>query len=271
MLEYSSPVPLSATERQDYALAAVEFAEEAGRCVLPFFRSGFEISNKDDGGGFDPVTEADRTAEQQIRDRLLERYPSHGVFGEEFGHKQGDGLTWVIDPIDGTRAFMTGMLHWGVLIALFDGHDAVVGVMHQPFTGETFWGDGETASYHRGGDVRALSVSGVQGLSDAMVGSTGPQFFDPGELAAFDRLSARAKSTRFGGDCYIYCMVAMGFMDLAVETGLKPYDIQALIPIVRGAGGVVTDWQGGNPALGGRIVAAGSEELHAQALQVLSS
>ncbi|MEZ5559359.1 MAG: inositol monophosphatase family protein [Pseudomonadales bacterium] len=190
------------------------------------------------------------------------------MFGEEFGATSGNGLTWVIDPIDGTRAFMTGMLHWGLLLALFDGQTPVLGVMHQPFTGETFYGDNRSARYRRAGQERVLRTRQGVALDAAVLTTTSPRLFADGdERAAFDRLERAVKLSKYGGDCYIYAMVAMGYVDLASDAGLKPYDIQALMPIIRGAGGTVTTMEGGDPSMGGCILASGSAELHRQALE----
>ena len=157
----------------------------------------------------------------------------------------------MIDPIDGTRAFMTGMLHWGVLLALFDGQEPVIGVLHHPFTEE-----------------RVLRCRACPSLSDAVLTTTSPRLFeDPAERAAFDRLEGAVKLSRYGGDCYIYAMLAMGFVDLATDAGLNAYDIQAIMPIVRGAGGVITTIDRGDPSMGGFVVAAGDAELHAAALR----
>jgi myo-inositol-1(or 4)-monophosphatase len=267
MFDYSDPVAVSEGQLTQYLQLGLEVAEEAGRVTLPYFRSALAVTNKRDDGRFDPVTEADRAAEQVIRARLAERVPEHGIFGEEFGHVSGNGLTWVIDPIDGTRAFMTGMLHWGLLLALFDGRRPILGIMHQPFTGELFYGDGRSAHYRRGDESRVLRVSPSATLGDAVLTTTSPGLIsDPRERAAFDRLEQAVKLSKYGGDCYIYAMLAMGYVDLAVDGGLQPYDIQALMPIIEGAGGMVTTADGGDPGMGGFIVAASGSELHADAL-----
>jgi len=261
-------IPRSDLDR--YLGAAIELAELAGRAILPYFRAGARVENKGHGANFDPVTEADRVAEIVIREGIHARFPGHGIFGEEHGHEPGDGLTWVIDPIDGTRGFMTGMVQWGVLIGLFDGEEPVVGVMHQPFTNEFFFGTNERSQYRRGAAVRTLAVRPCSALADAILASTGPQYFASGaEAMAFDTLRRQVRFTRYGGDCYHYCMLAMGQLDLAVEAGLKPYDVQAIMPIVRGAGGIVTTWYGGNASLGGRVIAAGDGRIHAAAMKLL--
>ena len=257
-------------ERAEFVDFARELAELAGESILSRFRQSPAIDNKKAGEGYDPVTEADRAAERVMRDAIRERYPSHGILGEEFGHEPGDGLTWVLDPIDGTRGFVMGLLHWGTLVALFDGERPVVGVIHQPFLGETFSGDGHTAHYRRNDDSSALHTRPCPRLQDALAGTTAPDLFKtPKETAAFERIRTHVRTVRYGTDCYLYAMLAMGQADLVIEAGLKPYDVQALIPVVEGAGGVITDWEGGNPAMGGQVLATGDPKLHELALREL--
>ena len=272
MLQYSEAVAVSPQDRAAYLEFALQATARAGAATLPFFRAEAEAANKRQDGGYDPVTEADRAAEALIRDSLRQAWPAHGIYGEEFGLQEGNGLTWVIDPIDGTRGFLAGMLHWGVLLALFDGQAPVLGLMHQPFTGEFFYGDGERAFYRRGAGAaeRRLRARPCPALERAVLACTGP-FFAPGqEWDAFERVRQSVRFARYGGDCYHYAMLAMGYVDIAIEAGLKPYDIQAMMPIVRGAGGLVTSWTGGNPSLGGRILAAGDARVHAQAMRLLA-
>lgn len=275
-LDSSAPVPVSARERADLLAFAIEIAREAGQVTLPHFRQALDVENKLADGDYDPVTVADRAAEELLRDRIEATYPDHGILGEEFGHREGNGLTWVLDPIDGTRAFISGFVHWGMLVALYDGRQPVLGVLHQPFLGETFSGDGEVAHYERFGAGsqarRVLRTRACATLGEAAIGTTHPGCFpDPEDWARFESLSGRCRMLRYGGDCYGYAMVAMGQLDLVVETALNAYDIQALIPIVRGAGGVVTSWEGGDPSLGGSAIAAGDPRVHEQALEHLRS
>ena len=280
MLAYTQRIAVSADEQRSYLALALDTAEEAGAAALPFFRSGTQVDNKrgagEHGRGYDPVTEADRAVERIVRERLQQARPEHGLFGEEFGLEPGNGLTWVIDPIDGTRGFVSGMLHWGVLLALFDGEAPILGVLHQPFVGESFYGMGEHAGYRRtgyrrGAEKSALRVRQCAALEDAALAATTTRIFAPGaESAAFSRIDEQVRFTRFGGDCYNYALLAMGCLDLVVEAALQPYDIQALIPIVRGAGGVITSWSGGDPSLGGAVVAAGDARIHEAALQLLN-
>jgi len=269
---YGTRVTVSTRDRDDYLAVAIELAQRAGAATLPHFRAVTVVQDKSTDGNFDPVTVADKAAESIIRAGIESRYPTHGILGEEHGSKSGNGLTWVIDPIDGTRAFITGMVHWGVLIALFDGATPVLGVMYQPFTEELFIGTNEHAEYRRGAQRRSLGVRGCDSIGTAVLASTSPQTLAThAEQAGFNALRHQVRLTRFGGDCYLYCMLAMGFVDLAVEAGLKPYDVQALMPIIRGAGGVITTWDGGDASMGGRIIAAGDPRVHAQAMEILAN
>ncbi len=268
---YHDRTIVSARDRDIYTAAAVEFARAAGAVILPHFRNNPAVANKRIDG-FDPVTVADEAAEAAIRAGIGDRFPNHGIFGEELGHQAGTGLTWVIDPIDGTRAFMTGMLHWGVLIALFDGATPVLGVMYQPFTDELCVGTNAAADYRRGALSRPLKVRACGSVADAVLATTAPEAFEiASERAAFNALGERVRLVRYGGDCYQYCMLAMGYVDVVVEAGLKPYDVQALMPIIRGAGGVVTAWDGGDAAMGGRVIAAGDARVHREAMAILNN
>lgn len=270
MLDYSSPVSVSAEHREEFLQFAVQAAVEAGAATLPYFRTETVVENKLDGSGFDPVTDADRGAEKVLRERIRTAYPTHGICGEEFGVEAGNGLTWVIDPIDGTRAFMSGMVHWGLLLGLFDGERPVIGVMYQPYTEEIWCGDGHRAEFRRGTSVRPLQTRGCTEVSDAVLATTSPVYFKGAEKSGFERLEAAVKLSRYGGDCYLYAMLAMGYVDLATDAMLNSYDIQGLIPIIEGAGGVVSTYAGGNPSMGGTILAAGNRTLHERALEVLS-
>ncbi len=270
MLEYSEPCQISDSERVEFLEFALGLAASAGSEILPFFRAGAGVENKRTDGGFDPVTEADHAAERVIREKIRSRYPEHGIFGEEFGSDAGNGLTWVVDPIDGTRAFMSGLLHWGVLLGLFDGERPVLGVMHQPFTGEFFAGDCQHAHYHRGEESRPLRVRQCAGLGEAVFATTSPKLFaSPFERQGLGAVEQLVKLSRYGGDCYLYVMLAMGQLDVVMDAGLQPYDVQALVPIIEGAGGVVTTAQGGDASMGGFVVASGNAELHAEVLATI--
>lgn len=272
LLPRTPPVCLDATERSEFTGFLRELVAVASPHALAHFRKSIAVANKGArSGDYDPVTQADRDAETSIRTLIRARYPGHGIYGEEHGFEGGDsGLTWVIDPIDGTRAFITGQLHWGVLVALFDGHTPVLGAMLQPFTKELFIADGTHSWLECDGQRTSLAVRACAQLGDAILCSTTPEMFDAaGELAAFEALASCVRMRRFGGDCYSYCMLAHGLVDVIVEADLKPYDIQALIPIIEGAGGIVTDWQGNSAAHGGRVIAAGDRRVHEAALEML--
>ena len=269
-LGYSDPVAVSEKERAELLAFAEAAIVTAGKEALPYFRTSLEIENKS-GTGFDPVTHADRAVEAKLREAIKANYPEHGICGEEYGLEAGNGLTWVIDPIDGTRAFMSGMLHWGCLLGLFNGEEVVVGVMYQPYVDELFSGDCSQAWFTHAGERQQIQSSDCADLDDAVIGTTGVDWFPDTERVQFEKLREATKMLRYGGDCYIYAMVAMGAMDLASDATLKAYDIQGLIPIIRGAGGVVTRYDGGDASLGGTVVCAANENLHKQALAKLAS
>jgi len=271
----TAQIPVSSADI-DVAMALADAARIA---ALRHFRSGgLEIDNKRAAdGAFDPVTAADREVETAIRQIIARDRPDDGVLGEEHGNKAStSGRTWVIDPIDGTRAFMCGLPTWGVLIALNDGTRPVLGVMDQPFTGERYIGiadnEAPAALCQRGVDETALHTRPCALLSDAVLCSTAPDAFaSDTDAALFTELSERVKLTRYGTDCYAYAMLARGHVDLVVESGLNAYDIQAMMPIVQAAGGVVTNWEGGDCSHGGQVIAAGDADLHKKALAILKS
>jgi myo-inositol-1(or 4)-monophosphatase len=248
-------------------------ADVSADVIRPQFRRPIAVSNKAGKGGYDPVTAADQAAERAIRRAVKARWPEHGLIGEEMGSEREDArYRWVIDPIDGTRAFIMGSPMWGTLIGLLDGSEALLGLMNQPFTGERFW-SGTNAAYMRTGDgkARRLKTRACPGLTDAILSTTHPDLFGEGtESEAFARLRSKARMTRYGGDCYAYCLLAAGFIDVIVESGLKPYDVVALIPIIERAGGRVTEWDGGPAAAGGRILATGDKRLHDEVLRTLA-
>ncbi|HSS63415.1 MAG TPA: histidinol-phosphatase [Gammaproteobacteria bacterium] len=252
---------------------ADRLADAAGAEILPYFRSDLEVQNKARDACYDPVTLADRTAEQAIRALIHETYPDHGILGEEFGFEAGvSGLTWVVDPIDGTKSFMTGQLHWASLIALYDGEKPCIGVVDQPYVGERFNGSRLGARVaRRGGEEQVLRTRACERLEAAVLCSTGREIFaGDEELAAFDRVASRARMVRYGGDCYLYCMLAAGLVDLVIESTLKPHDVQALIPLVEAAGGIVSGWSGESAVHGGRVIAAGDRRVYERALELLS-
>lgn len=258
----------------DLAAFAHRLADASGAAILPHFRALIPVEDKGGKKGlaYDPVTLADQEAELAIRALIKVAYPTHGVLGEEHGHETGASpYTWVLDPIDGTRAFITGGPQWGTLIALNDGTRPVLGVLDQPFTGERWVGFDGRCEFTARGETRRLRTRACASVKDAVVSSTHPwSYFSDTEHDAFRAVDRTARMTRFGGDCYAYGLVAMGFMDAVIETSLKAWDIQALIPIIEGAGGVVTTWSGGDPQEGGQVVASGDERLHAELLKLLA-
>lgn len=245
-------------------------ADAASSQTLPRFRSGTAVVNKQQGG-FDPVTEADRAAEAAIRALITEHFPEHGIMGEEYGNERLDHeYLWVIDPIDGTRAFISGLPVWGTLIGLYRNGRAVLGLMDQPFTGERYLADRDGAHYVGPHGVKGpVAVRSCAGLSDATLFTTSPHLFSGGRETAYRAVESRVNLFRYGCDCYAYTLVAAGHADLAIECGLAPYDIGGLIRIIEAAGGIVTDWQGGRPEQGGDILAAGSAAVHREALALL--
>lgn len=254
-------------------LPPVEFlfrlADAADRETLPRFRQAGAVDNKE-AEAFDPVTEADRAAERAIRALIEADYPSHAILGEEHGSSGDGALRWVIDPIDGTRAFISGVPVWGTLIGLYVENRARLGIMSQPFTGERFWADG-TRSFRADRTGRTENrVRKTAAIDEAIVFTTTPRLFRGDLLERFETLEAKARLTRFGTDCYAFAMLAAGQVDLVVEAGLKPYDIAALIPIIEQAGGIVTTLEGDRAEDGGDVVAAATPALHTAALEILN-
>jgi len=244
-------------------------AAAAAAETLPRFRQNGAVVNKA-SGSFDPVTEADRAAEEAIRRLIREHFPDHGIIGEEFGAEKGDSShLWIIDPIDGTRAFISGLPLWGTLVGLTVEGDAVAGLMSQPFTGELYYADGGGAYYEGPGSPRRLMTRRTTTLADATLCTTTPSLFDGKRRPLYDRVEQAVRLPRYGTDCYGYAMVAAGHVDLVIESGLQSYDIVALIPIIEQAGGVVTTWTGAPAEAGGDIVAAATPELHSRALEFL--
>jgi myo-inositol-1(or 4)-monophosphatase len=256
----------------DFAAFVDELAAVAGEAIRPFFRTTLGVENKGRDGVFDPVTAADRAAEQAMRALIQKTFPQHGIVGEEFSDERpGAAYVWVLDPIDGTKSFISGMPVWGTLIGLLKDGLPVYGMMHQPFIGEHFSGDGASARYRGPAGERRLNTRPCAGLSDATLFTTSPLLMSKQERVSFEKVQAKVRLARYGGDCYAYCMIAAGFVDLVIEAGLKPHDIVALIPIVEGAGGIITDWSGKTAASGGRIIAAGDKRVHGEALKLLQA
>ena len=255
----------------DFEAFIGRLATASGEVILPFFRTSLSIDNKSAVHEFDPVTEADRAAEAVMRRLIKANFPQHGIIGEEFGSEHEDAeYVWVLDPIDGTKSFIAGFPTWGTLIALMHSGMPVFGMMHQPFIGERFSGDNAMANYQGPSGERRLQTRRCVSLKEATSYTTSPLLMNAADRAIFGRIENEVRLSRYGGDCYSYCMLAAGHLDLVIEAGLKSYDIAALIPIIAGAGGIVTNWEGGPAKDGGRIVAAGDRRVHEAALKLLA-
>jgi histidinol phosphatase-like enzyme (inositol monophosphatase family) len=256
---------------------ACRLADAAAAVCLPHFRSkglGTEDKNSNSEGNFDPVTAADRAAETAIREILSVERPDDGIYGEEEEPTIGtSGLNWVIDPIDGTRAFISGLPTWGILIALDDGRTGRIGVVDQPHIGERFVGvngSRERRAWltHRG-KTQPIATRPCRGLAAATLYTTTPDMFSPKEWEGYKRVQSQVRLARFGVDCYAYALVALGHVDLVIESDLKAYDIAGPAALIQAAGGIVTDWRGGDCRWGGQAIAAGDPAVHAEALAIL--
>jgi histidinol phosphatase-like enzyme (inositol monophosphatase family) len=250
---------------------AHELADVARVATLSYFRSHELAAETKEIERFDPVTAADRLSEERMREILARRRPQDGILGEEFGARAGSsGLTWVLDPIDGTRGYLSGTPTWGVLISVRDASGVLYGIIDQPYIGERFEGGLGRALVTGPMGEAPLGVRAARPLAQAILFSTFPEVGTPEEGAAFRRVASGARLVRYGTDCYAYALIAAGQIDLVIEAGLQAYDVQAPIAVIEAAGGMVTDWQG-RPALeGGRILAAASRELHAEAMELLN-
>ena len=252
----------------DACAIAIEMAEAARAAIAPHFRALKHIENKQDDRSFDPVTEADRAAERAMRAVLAERRPQDAILGEEYGTQSGSsGWTWYLDPIDGTRAFVAGLPVWTSLIGLVNAdQDAVVGLIDQPTLDERYIGWPGGAELHTSAGTHALHVSACRDLREAIISTTDPFILTPAEQGAWTHLRATARIVRYGLDAYAYARLAAGTVDLIAEAGLAPYDTAALLPVVRGAGGLACDWRGEQAKPGGQLVCAASQEILDQAL-----
>ena len=252
------PTPSPWTDLTNFAR---QLAKAAGAEILPHFRQNTPIDIKPHET-WDPVTEGDRAGERAIRHLIEKHYPSHGIIGEEYGDKTGSSaLTWVLDPIDGTRAFVIGLPTWAVLIGLYEDGVPRLGIMYQPFVGDMFIGAPGGAWLDHRGQQQPINVRDAPPLQQASLGTTSPHLYKGIDKTGFENLSAAVQSVRYGGDCYFFSLMAAGHMDIAMDPGLKIYDIAALIPIIRGAGGHVGTWSGSGPETGGNILAASSQRL----------
>ena len=257
----------TASEIEDLTHFALELAAASAKIILPQFRKNITIDNKLDAG-WDPVTEADRSAERVIREMIEQRFPNHGIIGEEFGNKSGTSTySWVLDPIDGTRSFVIGMPIWATLIGLYRDGQPLLGVMNQPFVGEMFYGNPNGAWHNHHGNTNAIRVRPPTSLAKAALGTTSPYLYDT--TSNFETLRKSVTAHRFGGDAYFFALLAAGHLDIAMDPGLQIYDIAALIPIIKGAGGVVGSWTDNDPAQGGNVLCASGQALLDEAVAVI--
>jgi histidinol phosphatase-like enzyme (inositol monophosphatase family) len=251
---------------------ALELADAARAAILPHFRRHDLQSDNKDSAGFDPVTIADRESEQAMRAVLARLRPQDAILGEEFGATAGtSGLTWVLDPIDGTRGFISGTPTWGVLIAVSDDNGPRLGVIDQPYIRERFVGGAGQAFVDGPGGRHPISTRPFRPLNKATLFTTFPEVGSRPERDGFEAVARQANLVRYGMDCYAYALLAAGQIDLVIEAGLNAYDVQGPIGVILAAGGTVTDWQGKPAHHGGRILAAANPEIHRQALDILSA
>lgn len=246
---------------------ACELADAAAAITLAYFKKPIGITDKDKGEGFDPVTHADQAAEREIRKIIEARYPDHSICGEEYGRKEtGSPFEWYLDPIDGTRAFISGLPVWGTLISLAYEGEPIIGVIDQPYIKERYLG------WPGGSSLNGEAITGrpCSSTAKATISTTDPDLFTDEERPLFNNLLRQTQLARYGLDCYAYAVVAAGHMDIVVESCLKPWDMMALIPVVKGAGGDATDWNGEAAGESGRLVAVGDKALLPAVLEALS-
>ncbi|MCB5410484.1 inositol monophosphatase family protein [Pseudogemmobacter faecipullorum] len=273
----SSAQPLCAADLSpalidELTTTAHALADAARKASLRWFRHPGLAAESKESQRFDPVTLGDREAEIAMREILARLRPDDAVFGEEQGVTEGSsGLTWVLDPIDGTRGFLSGTPTWGVLIAVGDASGPLYGLIDQPYIGERFEGGFGRARLQGPQGEQPLACRGPRGLDQAILFSTFPEIGSPAEAAAFQRVAGAVKLVRYGMDCYAYALLAAGQIDLVIEAGLQAYDIQGPMAVIRAAGGIVTNWQGGDAAQGGQVIAAANPEIHAAALALLQA
>ena len=255
-------------ELDRFLALATELADAAGQAIRPYFRRLLAVDDKPD---LSPVTAADRAAEEAMRRRIAARFPEHGIIGEEFGpERDGAEFVWVLDPIDGTKSFISGVPLFGTLVALAHRGRPILGIIDQPISRERWIGAAGRPTTCNGAPIRCRPCPT---LATATVFATSPDMFQGSDAAAFARVAAAAKLVRFGADCYAYGLLAHGFIDLVIEASLKPYDFCAMRPIVEGAGGTASDWRGAPLTLGsdGRVLIAGDRSAHEAALALLAA
>jgi myo-inositol-1(or 4)-monophosphatase len=257
MIEHRTILPEQET-LEELTIFIDQLADAAAIVTLKYFRKRISVDDKVKNGVFDPVTEGDRGAEAAIRSLIEKQYPEHGIIGEEFGIKESiSDFTWVLDPIDGTRAFISGLPTWGTLIALLYKGEPIIGVIDQPYLKERYIGMPGAANLNG----KSIQTRACPLLSDAVISTTDPDLFKGTEREAFNSVLDGSKLVRYGLDCYAYAIVASGHMDLVIESGLEPYDMMALIPVIRGAGGAVSNWKGDRPGASGHLLAVGDPQL----------
>jgi histidinol phosphatase-like enzyme (inositol monophosphatase family) len=264
------PAPrVSGPLADDLRAVAAEMADVARIATLAHFRTALTAETKE-AARFDPVTVADRESEAAMRAVLARRRPDDAILGEEMAATAGtSGLTWVLDPIDGTRAYLSGTPTWGVLIAVADDEGPLHGIIDQPYIGERFEGGLGPARVVGPTGTRPLASRPPRPLGEAILFTTFPEIGTEAERAAFARVAGQVRLVRYGMDCYAYALVAAGQIDLVIEAGLQAYDVAAPIAVIEAAGGIVTDWEGRPAHHGGRVLAAANAEVHAAALALL--
>jgi histidinol phosphatase-like enzyme (inositol monophosphatase family) len=264
--------PVDDQTRHDLMETGYALAEAARAATLLHFRRSDLSAETKETDRFDPVTVADRLAEREMRAILAARRPQDGILGEEYGAADGtSGLTWVLDPIDGTRGYLSGTPTWGVLISVRDANGPLWGIIDQPFIGERFEGGFGRAETTGPMGRHPLKTRAPRELSEAIMLSTFPEIGTATEHAAFRRVADRVRLVRYGMDCYGYALLAGGHVDLVIEAGLQAYDVQAPIAVIAAAGGLVTDWQGNPCSHGGQVLAAANKSIHAAALDLLNA
>ncbi|MEP6064695.1 MAG: histidinol-phosphatase [Paracoccaceae bacterium] len=257
-------------DAQSLTLVAHALADAAREAILPHFRQSTLSAENKLVDGFDPVTIADKDAEQAMRQVLADQRPQDSILGEEFGHHLGSsGLTWVLDPIDGTRGFLAGTPTWGVLIAVGDEDGPILGMIDQPYIGERFWGSQQQAFCTGPLGQTPIQTRAARPLNEAILFTTFPEVGTEADRRGFEAVAEHVRLVRYGMDCYAYALLAAGQIDLVIEAGLQSYDIQGPIGVIQAAGGLVTDWSGNPVHNGGQVLAAANAEIHAVALDIL--
>ncbi len=257
-------------ELTHYIEIAKQVALVGGAEALKYFRSkDLGVENKSIAK-FDPVSLADIRTEEVMRREIMAKFPQDGITGEEHESLNGtSGINWIIDPIDGTRAFISGAPSWGILVAVNDGTGPFVGVIYHPFTDELFVGSFGNAYYEFKGKREKICTRKCRGLSEAVLFSTFPEIGTEQEHKRFQIISEKVKQTRYGFDCYAYALLAMGMIDIVMEAGLEAYDIQAPQALIEASGGVVSSWTNKNPQFGGTFLACGSKNIHDEIISIL--